>query len=539
MPVNVGRIVEGVFIAAKSAPAAPASAAGLQARIERVWDLCARLPYVLINEIQERRRSAVPAHKLAASALMCMLVRAELSPKVLARVTDEQLTYIIESVRQRFSNSLVDYGTAVGILAAQSISEPLTQYMLDSHHRSVAGGTNKSGLVRVSEIYGARAVADEQSPSMQLPLKTALLGSPAGAIAVAQEIANHVEFVTLSRFVRLHDTLLEPYGALVYPPHQGDTTWIKEFERAHPLVRPPGDMTNWCFRFVLDKSALVLKAVDLELIVGRLRRIHPGLYVVHTQESVPEIIIRCWVRATSFKRDADHEARARDLLGEALDTPIRGIRGIMRASAERLIRHRVSPGGELIDGDTRTVLHEGAPAGKKTRASDAGELVKEDRYVIITTGTNLYSALLHGAVDSTCAISTSVGDTAKLYGIEAARAKIISETRSFMEDNTPNLRHLYLYADEMTRTGRVTSVERGGLGAREHGNVLLRMAYGAPIGVVTDAALAGARSRVYGIAAPQLLGSIPQIGTLYNQCVIDEKFVKENTRSIDSIFDSL
>ena len=102
-------------------------------------------------------------------------------------------------------------------------------------------------------------------------------------------------------------------------------------------------MTNWCFRFVLDKSALVLKAVDLELIVGRLRRIHPGLYVVHTQESVPEIIIRCWVRATSFKRDADHEARARDLLGEALDTPIRGIRGIMRASAERLIRHRVSP----------------------------------------------------------------------------------------------------------------------------------------------------------------------------------------------------
>ena len=159
--------------------------------------------------------------------------------------------------------------------------------------------------------------------------------------------------------------------------------------------------------------------------------------------------------------------------------------------------------------------------------------------MIITTGTNLYSALLHGAVDSTCAISTSVGDTAKLYGIEAARAKIISETRSFMEDNTPNLRHLYLYADEMTRTGRVTSVERGGLGAREHGNVLLRMAYGAPIGVVTDAALAGARSRVYGIAAPQLLGSIPQIGTLYNQCVIDEKFVKENTRSIDSIFDSL
>ena len=45
--------------------------------------------------------------------------------------------------------------------------------------------------------------------------------------------------------------------------------------------------------------------------------------------------------------------------------------------------------------------------------------------------------------------------------------------------------------------------------------------------------------RVYGIAAPQLLGSIPQIGTLYNGVVIDEKFVCANTESVDSILDSL
>jgi hypothetical protein len=91
----------------------------------------------------------------------------------------------------------------------------------------------------------------------------------------------------------------------------------------------------------------------------------------------------------------------------------------------------------------------------------------------------------------------------------------------------------------MTRTGKVTSVERGGLGAREHNNVLLRMSYGAPIQVVTDATLANARSKVYGIAAPQLLGSIPQIGTLYNGLVIDEEFVRSNTKSVDSILDEL
>jgi DNA-directed RNA polymerase II subunit RPB1 len=512
MPVNIRRIVEGVFIAAKGVAPPPLTADGIAARIERVWDLCARVPYTLLNEIQERRRAPVPPHKASASMLLCMLIRAELNPQVLARLSDVQLGFVIEAVRQRYSLSLIDYGTAVGILAAQSISEPLTQYMLDSHHRSVAGGTNKSGLVRVSEIYGARAVSEEQSSAMMLPLRPEALGDASGALIVAQEIANSIEYVTLRRFTRQYDVLLEPYSALVYPAFAEDAAWITEFERGHPLVRPPGDLTNWCFRFILDKSSLVLKAVELELIVRRLRARHPGIYVVHTPEAVSEVVIRVWHRAVQFKRGGDDELRIRDLVEETLDTPVRGIRGILRATAERVPRMTV--------------------------AAD-GALVREDRLVVSTLGTNLYHALLHSAVDSQAVISTSVGDTVKLFGIEAGRAKIISETRSFMEDNTPNLRHLYLYADEMTRTGRVTSVERGGLGAREHNNVLLRMAYGAPIQVVTDATLANARSRVYGIAAPQLLGAIPQIGTLYNGVIVDEDFVCANTKSVDSILDDL
>jgi len=512
MPVNIGRVVRGVFIAAKGKPAPVLTAAGISAHIARVQDLCIRIPYVFINEIQERRRSPVPPHKLAAASLLCMLIRAELSPKILAKLTTDQLTFVIDAIRQRFSLSLIDYGTAVGVLAAQSISEPLTQYMLDSHHRSVAGGTNKSGLVRVSEIYGARSVAEEQSSAMQLPLRTDALGGADGAFAVAQEIANSIEYVTLRRFTRQYDVLLEPYDALVFPGFADDDAWIREFERSHPLVRPPGDITNWCFRFILDKSALVLKAVELELIVRRLRARHPGLYVVHTSESVPEVVIRVWHRSGQFKRGGDYESRTRDLVEDTLDTPIRGICGITRASAQKITRMHV--------------------------AAD-GSFVKDERLAISTIGTNMYSAMLHNAVDTSSVISTSIGDTCKMLGIEAGRAKIISETRAFMEDNTPNLRHLYLYADEMSRTGKVTSVERGGLGAREHNNVLLRMAYGAPIQVVTDATLANARSRVYGIAAPQLLGSIPQIGTLYNGVVVDEEFVRANTKSVASVLDSL
>ena len=108
-----------------------------------------------------------------------------------------------------------------------------------------------------------------------------------------------------------------------------------------------------------------------------------------------------------------------------------------------------------------------------------------------------------------------------------------------MTTTTPNLRHLYIYADEMTRTGKVTSLERGGLSIREHNNVLLRAAYGSPIQVFQEATLAGAKSKVTGISGPQLLGAIPQIGTIYNTLVVNEEFIKANSVSIDSILDEL
>jgi hypothetical protein len=550
MPVNIKRIVESVFIAEKIAAEKhegpreekregpreekregpreekregpreekregprPVSAAGLKARIERVWDLCRRLPYTLLNEIQERLRRPVPAHMRAATSLLCMLVRAELNPAVLARLSDEQLSFVIDSVRQRFARSLIEYGTAVGVLGAQAISQPLTQYMLDSHHRSVGGGTNKSGLIRISEIYGARDSSEELTSGMLLPLRPEVLGPAEGALAVAQAIANNIEYVTLRRFARSHDKLLEPYNALVYPPFLGDRAWITEFERSHPLIRPPGDLSNVCFRFVLDKSALVLKAIELELIVQRLRRLHPGAHVVHTPEAVPEVIIRIWQRASQFKRGGlDDPGRVDELVEEVLDTPIRGIRGIKGAIAEKISRQTIAPDGSLVS---------------------------VSRYAISTHGTNLYSACLNSAIDATATVSTSVSDTYKLLGIEAAREKIVSETKTFMEGRAPAACHMYLYADEMCRTGRVTSIERNGLAAREHSNVLLRMSYGAPIQVVTDATFASARSKIYGIAAPQILGSVPQIGTFYNSLVVNETFVQANTKSVNNALDDL
>jgi hypothetical protein len=108
-----------------------------------------------------------------------------------------------------------------------------------------------------------------------------------------------------------------------------------------------------------------------------------------------------------------------------------------------------------------------------------------------------------------------------------------------MEDNVPNERHIKIYADEMTLTGKITSIERKGMNAREYDNVLLRAAYCAPSQVFTDASLNNIKGPVYGLAAPRLIGGTPHIGTLYSDVTVDDAFVKSNSANINKVLDDI
>jgi hypothetical protein len=372
--------------------------------------------------------------------------------------------------------------------------------MLDSHHRSVAGKGN-SGISRAQEIYGAKSMESESSSTMMISLLE-------DNDVIAQRVANSIEILELRRFVSRHDVLLEPYGGLIYPEYTDDKEWISRFEQSHPLIHVPGDLMNWCFRIVLDKASMALKNISLEVIIRKLRALNGGIYVVHTPEAVPKIVIRIWNRSSQFKKDVDHENRAGAILEEILNTTIRGIRNVIRAD---------------IETTSRTII------------DDTGALVNIDKTVIVTSGTNLYGVLMHPLVDSNRVISSSIGDTNRIFGIEAARTKIISETQVFTENC--DLTHLHVYADEMTRTGVFTSFERGGLNVREHNNILLRMATASPIKVATDAALANTFNPIYGLAGPQMVGTIPKIGSLYNDVVINSDFVAKNYTSASGMLD--
>jgi len=242
--------------------------------------------------------------------------------------------------------------------------------------------------------------------------------------------------------------------------------------------------------------------MPLELIVNRLREQHPSIYVVYTPENAPRIVLRIYMRNELFKGQIGLEHILK-FNSELLATTIRGVDGILNTTVVKMIRNKIAEDGSIVRDD--------------------------DSYGILTSGTNMAGVLLHKYVDKYNVLTDAIQEVARVLGIEAARQRIVSELRNLVD--VCNHRHYLIYADEMTFTGRVTSIERSGLKTREGSNVLLRMGFQSPITVLEEAALNSMRDSVTGVTAPLLVGSIPKIGTLYNQLQVDVDFIQKNTKS--------
>lgn len=500
LPVNINRLCENVLVDIKM-KGMKGVAVGTS-NYAKVQELCDDFPYLLLNEERRRQKSFVSNIRRNAVWLMQVYIRSELTPRVISKFSEGQLTYIIDNIKVRYSNALIGYGTAVGLIAAQVITQPITQGMLNSKHKSSTGGSSKGGLVRIVELYQAKTIKDEATPSMIISLSDG---------ADAKMVALDIEYLILSVFIKSVKIIIEPTTKLIYPPTASDAEWMEKYRKFHPIDHVSVDVTNWCIRIELDKTMLVLKSVSLELIVSRLKATWPGLYIMHSSELSQQIVIRMWLKSGMLKKSVD----------------IKNVVLIMKDISKSAIR------------GCNRILQPIVDKRSYANVEATGAIKRIDKPVVVVSGTNLYEIALCKGVDILHTSSNSVDDTFHMLGIEAARNKIISETAIYFGNETPNQRHLQIYADEITRFGFISSIERGGVAAREKQNICLGMCYGDPIRVLQEAAINNQSSKNYDIFTPHILGSTPRHGTKYNTYMMDSAFIKENYKSINNILDSI
>ncbi|MEM1508882.1 MAG: DNA-directed RNA polymerase subunit A'' [Thermofilaceae archaeon] len=129
-------------------------------------------------------------------------------------------------------------------------------------------------------------------------------------------------------------------------------------------------------------------------------------------------------------------------------------------------------------------------------------------YKIITEGSNLVAALSTEGVDHRRTVSNNIHEIAEVLGIEAARAAIVKEMTSVLEEQglDVDIRHILLVADAMTLTGKMKQVGRHGV-AGEKPSVLARAAFEITVKHLVDAAIRGEAEELKGAIENVIVGS--------------------------------
>lgn len=412
----------------------------------------------------------------------------------------DKLKEIFEVIKIKYLNALVYPGLCSGILAAQSICEPLTQYMLDSQHRT-GEGSSKSGVNRFNSNIKTKDSSASKS-MMIIPVKEQYKQNKSSV----QELANSIEPMSTKLFVHKPQIFVEEFNVIIHPKYEHENKMIREFVKYNKLKPPPTNLVNFCIRLELNKSTLIMKNMSIEYLVQSLYKKHKNIYLVYSPQNSSELILRIYFENTAFKNSIVTKKLLLAKKDEILDTVLRGVKGIYRAKVINLTRNRINEDGSI-------------------------EKIKE--FAIETEGTNLYEIMLYKNVEHKSVISTNVMDTFEMFGIEAARNRIISEFREVLASQGINTRFYAVYADTMCMNGIPLSIDKTGQKAREYNNILLRIATSHSVQAITDAGNDNVINKIYGISAPLMVGTVPDIGTIYNKFIINEDFVKNNTYSLD------
>ena len=120
----------------------------------------------------------------------------------------EQKQRLIEEVKKFYLKSRFEPGETVGILAAQSISEPATQMTMRTYHFAGSAGINVTyGLPRLIEIFDAKR--EPETPVMTVLLKKAFDNRDTARTIAEDVVEKSIEDVTRRVSINLNEGTIE------------------------------------------------------------------------------------------------------------------------------------------------------------------------------------------------------------------------------------------------------------------------------------------------------------------------------------------
>lgn len=414
-----------------------------------------------------------------------IMIRANLSSKrclLVHKFSKKEWVQVLRWVLKKIQKSFIQAGESVGIGAAQSIGELLTQMTLKTFH--AAGDSSKNitlGVPRFKEIVNCSKRT--KTPSMTIYVLQPFCKNE----SLVKFIAKNMVYVCLGDVVLDTKYRYVPYSP---PWHYKDYLSIKVGDLWNnakttmdkvqmlfdfvPDVLPTKHITysNFCCQLILDGTKLREKSVSLSKIAKNIHQKYGNAVLVKYND---EFCATCTLELRLSSEYGSDQESLKDL--------VHSLREYVQIS--------------------------GVPKIKETFMRKKG-----DEWIIDTEGTNWKDVSSIPFVDRKRTVTNDINEIFENFGIEATRNSIINEIYTVLNNFNCfiNARHLTLLADVICFNGKMMGITRHGINRIDTGP-LIKASFEETKEILTNAARFAERDDIKGATGNVMLGSIPRMGT--------------------------
>jgi DNA-directed RNA polymerase II subunit RPB1 len=431
--------------------------------------------------------------------IFAILLRCYLSPtQVLLRHRFERTTFetILKDIRRRFIDSIADASEMVGVVAAQSISEPTTQLTLNSFHLSgwAAASSAVRGVPRLKELIDCTPSKNLKTPEMSIFFHENISSNK----ELCTEVMGRVRLIRIVDIINKSDIYFDPAETAGLPSViPKDSLFIELYDEFRKTTCPQEiPFSPWVLRMEFDRKKMLILNVTMADVDNALQDFYEDrISCVFSDDNAAELVFRVRLSVeTTNGSDLFTELRALEHhMHETV--AIRGVRDIMRVSLQDSMNNKVY--------------------NQSTHLFD----IKKELY-IITDGSNLADIMGVEGIDSYRTTTNDIYEIFNVLGVEAARKKLYDEIVDVLASTYVNYRHVALLVDAITNKGNLMSVNRHGINQGDNGP-LAKCSFEETIDRIVKAGVFSEKDNVDGVSANIMLGQVAPCGTGYSQILVD------------------
>jgi DNA-directed RNA polymerase beta' subunit len=443
----------------------------------------------------------------------------ELNPNVMKHISYNNLRFILNNIEMSLLKAIVEPGCALGTLVTQSIMAPVTQFLIDAHHKSASGGSKTEAIKELDNILVANVeknikIKDNTKKKQKKKKASDLVNEVIQIMYIflrpeferdemkVQQLINEIEHIKLSYFVK--KTKIK-YGSI--KPNEKIYKDVMSIDRNITKNM----FTQIYYELELDKDRLLNKNITPQEIATILLSNHDGITIFTNSinDDDPRLLIH--IENIKTGKIKDYEKWVKTYVDTILATKIKGLSGIMSAKIYALVRSEVRQDGSI---------------DKKAKS-----------FYIRTVGINMDGILDFDEVDPDKIFCNNITIMKSYFGILACRKRIISQLEFILSELSIGHPNYLLYGDIITYTGDIININDHGISEFDPDNFLLRTSAKGPLKVIKECAVNSVHNKITGVSAPLMMGKSPDLGSYYNKIVINSDFVKEHVKTLDNLFD--